>query len=249
MSELSAQTGRCVQDAAERKASMKTKGESMLEVCHLAHGFGRQPALWEIPHLRWRGESLVHLQGDNGSGKTTLMRLLAGLEMPRQGTVRWSLDDASAQPPPCPGRLLYLHQQPYLFDTTVAGNLHYIARWNGWRGEAMHRRIDEMLERCGLAEHVRQRARSLSGGERMRLALARAWLLSPRVLLLDEPTASLDRQAVRDVAALVGALHASGCAVVLSAHQPSELTERCDEHWYIAHQRLGVATREAPLPA
>lgn len=214
----------------------------MLEVNQLAHGFDRQPALWEIPHLQWQGRSLVHLRGDNGSGKTTLLRLLAGLEAPRQGTIRWTLAGAMpATSPPCPGRVLYLHQQPYLFDTSVAGNLRYVAHWHGWRGDMARDRVAAMLERCGLAAHAEQRARSLSGGERMRLALARAWLLSPRVLLLDEPTASLDRQAIADVSTLISSLHESGCAIVLSAHQPSVLTERCDEYWCLAQRCLQVS--------
>ncbi|MCK0714726.1 ATP-binding cassette domain-containing protein [Chromohalobacter sarecensis] len=212
----------------------------MLEVSQLAHGFDRQPALWEIPHLPWQGLSLVHLRGDNGSGKTTFLRLLAGLETPRQGSIRWTLGGTSVSPP-CPGHVLYLHQQPYLFDTSVAGNLRYVARWNGWRGATARDRVAAMLERCGLAAHAQQRARSLSGGERMRLALARAWLLSPRVLLLDEPTASLDRQAIADVSTLISSLHETGCAVVLSAHQPSVLTERCDEYWCLEQRSLQVS--------
>jgi len=214
----------------------------MLEVSQLAHGFDRQPALWEISHLQWQGRSLVHLRGDNGSGKTTLLRLLAGLEAPRQGSIRWTLTGAMPTvSPPCPGRVLYLHQQPYLFDTSVAGNLRYVARWHGWRGNKARDRVAAMLERCGLAAHAQQRARSLSGGERMRLALARAWLLSPRVLLLDEPTASLDRQAIADVSTLISSLHEAGCAIVLSAHQPSVLTERCDEYWNLAQRCLQVS--------
>ncbi|MCK0746486.1 ABC transporter ATP-binding protein [Chromohalobacter nigrandesensis] len=212
----------------------------MLEVSQLAHGFGRQPALWEIPYLQWQGHTLVHLRGDNGSGKTTLLRLLAGLETPRQGTIRWTWAEAMPASPPCPGRVLYLHQQPYLFDTSVAGNLRYVARWNGWRGTTARDRVAAMLERCGLAAHAQQRARSLSGGERMRLALARAWLLSPRVLLLDEPTASLDRQAIADVSTLISSLHEAGCAIVLSAHQSSVLTERCDEYWCLEQRCLQV---------
>ncbi|MGO1345362.1 ABC transporter ATP-binding protein [Chromohalobacter japonicus] len=214
----------------------------MLEVSHLAHGFDRQPALWDIPYLYWQGRSLVHLRGDNGSGKTTLLRLLAGLETPRQGTIRWTLTGSMpAASPPCPGRVLYLHQQPYLFDTSVAGNLRYVARWHGWRGNMARDRVAAMLERCGLAAHAEQRARSLSGGERMRLALARAWLLSPRVLLLDEPTASLDRQAIADVSTLISSLHETGCAIALSAHQPSVLTERCDEYWCLEQRCLQVS--------
>ncbi|MBZ9567554.1 ABC transporter ATP-binding protein [Modicisalibacter tunisiensis] len=219
----------------------------MLEVSRLSHGFGRRPPLWEIPHLRWDGRSLVHLRGDNGSGKTTLLRLLAGLDTPRRGTIRWTLDDGAPAAPPRFGDLLYLHQQPYLFDTSVAGNLRHVARWQGWRGDDARSRIASMLARCGLADHARQHARSLSGGERMRLALARAWLLSPRVLLLDEPTASLDRQAIDDITALILSLRETGCAIVLSAHQQSVLTERCDAEWHLERGGLQVGDMQAGI--
>jgi tungstate transport system ATP-binding protein len=203
----------------------------LLDIDDLSHGFGAAD-LWRIHRLRWSGEAMVHLQGDNGSGKTTLLRILAGLDAPRRGQVRWHLD-AAPRRPPCPGRVIYLHQSPYMFDASVARNLQLAARWHGLeRGEA-HRLVGEMLAWCGLEAQQRQSARALSGGERLRLALARAWLLTPRVLLLDEPTANLDARAIAEVDALVADLAANGCAVLLSAHHPSALTRRCRRCWQL----------------
>ena len=209
---------------------------NMLEITKLSHGFSPRP-LWTIDHLQWSGGEMVHLLGDNGSGKTTLLRILAGLDMPRQGIVRWRLD-REWRAPPCPGRVIYLHQTPYMFDTSVFDNLRLAARWHGLtrRGAFDHAR--SMLAWCGLEKQGRQRARSLSGGERLRLALARAWLMKPRVLLLDEPTANLDAQAIADVDALVADLARSGCGVILSAHQASILTERCRQHWQLVDGSL-----------
>lgn len=208
----------------------------MLEIEALEHGFTGN-TLWTIDRLHWSGREMVHLQGDNGSGKTTLLRVLAGLEAPRRGRVSWRLD-GEALAPPCPGRVVYLHQQPYMFDLSVLDNLRLTARWQGLdRGEAKAR-AQGMLDWCGLSQRARQSARSLSGGERLRLALARAWLLSPRVLLLDEPTANLDARAIADVDALIDDLALAGCAILMSAHHPSALTARCERRWRLSDATL-----------
>lgn len=201
----------------------------MLELEALDHGFGGN-TLWRIDRLQWTGREMVHLQGDNGSGKTTLLRVLSGLEVPRRGIVRWTLDGVT-QAPPCPGRVVYLHQLPYMFNTSVLANLVLAARWQGMTRARARERARGMLAWCGLEARARQPARSLSGGERLRLALARAWLLTPRVLLLDEPTANLDARAIADVDALIDDLTLAGCAILMSAHHPSSLTERCQRRW------------------
>lgn len=206
------------------------KGAGMLQVEKLSHGFAGK-RLWTIEWLHWSGCGMVHLQGDNGSGKTTLLRVLAGLDAPDQGWVHWNLEGDMAYVPPCPGRVIYLHQSPYLFDTSVINNLRLAARWRGLARTDIREQTQRMLAWCGLEGHAQQRARSLSGGERLRLALARAWLLSPRVLLLDEPTANLDANAVVEVNALIDDLSRAGCAILLSSHHSSLLTERCRYYW------------------
>nr|WP_297458470.1 energy-coupling factor ABC transporter ATP-binding protein [uncultured Halomonas sp.] len=221
----------------------------MLDIEELDHGFAGN-TLWTIDRLHWSGHEMVHLQGDNGSGKTTLLRVLAGLEPPRRGRVRWSLD-AQSLPPPCPGQVVYLHQQPYMFDTSVLQNLLLAARWHGLQRAQARERALGMLAWCGLEARARQSARSLSGGERLRLALARAWLLNPRVLLLDEPTANLDARAIADVDALIDDLTLAGCAILLSAHHPSSLTARCHRRWRLDDGKLfdDVAERRESDPA
>lgn len=221
----------------------------MLEIEELSHGFAGK-TLWTIDRLHWSGREMVHLQGDNGSGKTTLLRVLAGLELPRRGRVRWTLDGQSLTPP-CPGRVVYLHQHPYMFDTGVLDNLLLAARWHGLDRAHARERALGMLTWCGLDERARQSARSLSGGERLRLALARAWLLEPRVLLLDEPTANLDAIAIADVDALIDDLTLAGCAILMSAHHPSALTARCQRRWRLSDGVLfdDVAQRRESDPA
>ncbi|MGC3872935.1 ABC transporter ATP-binding protein [Halomonas sp. GXIMD04776] len=213
----------------------------MLDINQLSHGFAAKP-LWMIDRLQWSGRDMVHLLGDNGSGKTTLLRILAGLETPRQGTVHWRLD-RQWQLPPCPGRVIYLHQTPYMFDTSVSENLRLAARWHGLGRRDTQAHVRRMLIWCGLERQGHQSARSLSGGERLRLALARAWSMQPDVLLLDEPTANLDAQAIADVDTLVADLARAGCAVIMSAHHSSVLTERCQRLWQL---RDGTLQESAP---
>jgi len=128
----------------------------------------------------------VTLIGSNGSGKTTLLRVLAGLEQDYRGSC---LVDATRR------RRTYLHQQPYLFRRTVLANVRY-----GQRGRAGggHEAIT-WLKRLGIDHLANRTTQNLSGGETRRVALARALACQPRLLLLDEPLADLDPNAVKIV--------------------------------------------------
>ncbi len=135
----------------------------------------------------------VALVGSNGCGKSTLLRLLHGLAAPTAGRVE---RDPSA-------RQAMLFQRPHLFRMSVQSNI-ALGLWLGgtaW-GEAKRLAL-AALQRVGLAELALRPARKLSGGQQQRVALARAWATAPRVLLLDEPTASLDPHAKREVEALI----------------------------------------------
>ncbi|WP_024953338.1 MULTISPECIES: ABC transporter ATP-binding protein [Cobetia] len=191
--------------------------------------------LWQVPLLDWtpaHSGGWVHLKGDNGSGKTTLLRVLAGMQSPTGGELQWAV--------PGTERVHYLHQQPYLFDTSVSGNLVLAARWQPQRRSAGQQRVqvEEMLDWSGLSDKARQPARSLSGGERARLALARAWLSRPPVLLLDEPAANLDQAAVEQLATRLEQMCREGCAVILSSHQDNALSDGCSARWTLTEGRL-----------
>lgn len=135
----------------------------------------------------------VALVGANGSGKSTLLRLLHALAHPTAGEVTYE-----------PGtRQAMLFQRPHLFRMSVQANvaLGLWLRGTPW-GEAKVLAL-AALARVGLTELARRSARKLSGGQQQRVALARAWATEPQVLLLDEPTASLDPHAKREVEALI----------------------------------------------
>lgn len=192
---------------------------------------------------------LVLLTGPNGAGKTTLLRLLAGLE-PVPGM--WlefgrAWHEGPDPAPPCSDRrarnalrrrVCYLHQSPYLFDTTVERNLAYGLRGRGLSRPDLRRRIEAALIAFDLGHLVRRCARELSGGERQRVAIARAWVLAPRIMLLDEPTANLDKRARCTAFKLINALTDQGIGVVLTSHEPQFGDLAIKRHLHLFDGRL-----------
>jgi tungstate transport system ATP-binding protein len=161
-----------------------------------------------------RGDRLM-LVGANGSGKTTLIRLMHGLLAPVDAG---SLQTAELVPEGRAPRGAMVFQRPFLLSVSVRWNV-LLGLW--LRGVPAARRetlCREALQRVGLASLAGRRARELSGGQQQRLALARAWALQPDILFLDEPTASLDPGAKREVEALVRDFADDGVTLVMSTH-------------------------------
>jgi len=183
--------------------------------------YGPQQALQGVDLTLRRGDRLA-LVGANGSGKTTLLRLLHGL--PGAGGVQGervahALTAESGETRPC--RFAMLYQRPFLLNFSVRWNVLvglWLQRPPGMDGPARAARCHRALERVGLASLAARRARTLSGGQQQRLALARAWALAPDVLFLDEPTASLDPGAKREVESLIAEFADDGVTLVMSTH-------------------------------
>ncbi len=153
---------------------------------------------------------VIAVVGANGSGKTSLLRLLHGA-VAHTGTRRL-------------GNPLGAHamvfQRPFLLRLSVWNNVQ-VALWlndRSLRAKARRERSEQALRRVGLLALRDRPARSLSGGEQQRLALARGWAVRPGVLFLDEPTASLDPSAKKEVEALLAAFAADGMTLVMSTH-------------------------------
>lgn len=153
---------------------------------------GRVQALAGV-NLRIEAGESVALVGANGSGKSTLLRLLHGLVQPTAGHIQRQAEATQAM----------LFQRPFMLRTSARNNVALGlwlrgVRWRDARAQAL-----AALARVELADKAQRPARTLSGGQQQRLALARAWALQPDVLLLDEPTASLDPHAKREVEQLL----------------------------------------------
>jgi len=170
-----------------------------------------------VPELEIKERERVGLVGPNGSGKSTLLKVLAGLDATARGQCEVAV--------PVRERV-YVHQQPYLFKMSVLANASYGLRARGVGAKAAARIAAEWLERLGVAALAARASRELSGGERRRVALARAFALRPRLLLLDEPLAELDPHGAEQVAAALGELAESTVLVSGPSSLPGGLVSR-----------------------
>jgi tungstate transport system ATP-binding protein len=164
------------------------------------------------------------LTGPNGSGKSTLLAILAFLARPSSGQlwfdgapVAWERAELLR----LRRQATLVHQFPYLLSGTVADNLSFGLRARRLPPAEIEDRVARALLRVDLAGFARREARGLSGGEARRLAVARALLLEPRALLLDEPFANLDGPSAAVIERLVAELPAAGQTVVMSSHDHS----------------------------
>lgn len=173
-----------------------------------------------INHLELESGQIYLLEGTNGAGKSTFLHLLALLLVPTAGCISFlgEVVREEAQRQRLRRSITLVEQQPYLFATSVYQNLAFGLRLRDVRGELQDRRIRNALELVGLAGFEERQVRTLSGGESRRVALARAMVLRPQLLLLDEPTAGLDREVLPLFEDCLAALKGQGTTVVLASH-------------------------------
>ncbi len=182
--------------------------------------FRRGDFALQIDRLDLQPGKIYLLEGGNGAGKSTLLQLLALLLPPAAGIIRFAGEPVAeeAQRQRLRRQITLVEQNPYLFDTSVYRNLAFGLRLREVRGELQDRRIRQALERVGLGGFEGRSARALSGGETRRVALARAMVLRPQLLLLDEPTAGLDRETLPVFEECLAALPTQGTTVVVASH-------------------------------
>jgi tungstate transport system ATP-binding protein len=179
------------------------------------------------------GPSTVIL-GANGAGKSVLMRLMHGLLEPSSGRILWSQGNERAI-----RRLqAMVFQRPVMLRRSARDNVLFALRAAGVEASACGERADDALREVGLAHLASNPARVLSGGEQQRLALARAWALHPEVLFLDEPTASLDPGATREIEAVIKAFDAAGTKIVMATHNLGQARRLGDEVLFLHQGRL-----------
>ncbi len=194
----------------------------------------------DVPELRVEPGEILAIIGPNGAGKSTLLRVIGLLEAVSAGSVRFRSEPVS----PRGGlaarrRMASVFQEPLLADTTVFANLALGLTFRGERGARAAARVAPWLERFGIGHLARRAARTLSGGEAQRAALARALVLAPEVLLLDEPFSSLDpptREALIDDLGRI--LREDRTTAVLVTHDRGEAMALGDRVGVIMEGRL-----------
>ena len=198
--------------------------------------FGEVSALRGVNLTLHRGERLM-LLGTNGSGKTTLLRALHGLIDCSEGRREVHALGPEGRAPVA----AMLFQHPFLLNLSARANLRLGLWLRGVPKAERVRRGDEALQRVGLSPIAGRPARALSGGQQQRLALARAWALRPDILFLDEPTASLDPSAKREVEALVTEFAQDGVTVAMSTHNLGQAKRLGTRVAYLEDGKLVVA--------
>lgn len=224
----------------------------VLEAEGLRQRYGQRQVL-AVDHLAVHSGSITAVIGPSGAGKSTLLRILALLQRPSEGRLRMS-----GSPVPAAGkerlamqrRMTLVGQQTLLFDTTVAANVGYGLRMRGLTPTVDQ--LEQALAQVSMQGFLHQRARSLSGGEAQRVAMARAAILEPDVLLLDEPTANLDPANVATCEQVVTELARRGTAVVIVTHNLFQARRLAHSVLYIHGGELlesGTATQVFERPS
>ena len=186
------------------------------QACSLEKSFGEWPVLWDLDlSVPW-GETLV-LFGANGAGKTTLLRILATHVRADHGSVTVAGYNLSTRPEEVRRRIGVVGHRSLLYDDlTCRENLIYYGRLFGLKNYKP--RVDEVLKMVRLSDRSDQRVRTLSNGMQKRVAIARAILHQPDVLLLDEPETGLDQESVSILGTLLSDWTDSGRSVIMTTH-------------------------------
>jgi tungstate transport system ATP-binding protein len=191
---------------------------AFLEVRNVSFSRGGARILRDVSLEAERGQVLVII-GPTGSGKTTLLRLIDLLESPNSGSIFLQGKDlaraSDKERQEARKRMAMVFQKPVMFRSTVAENVSYGLKIRGIRRKE---RVKEALHAVGLPGYEARIATTLSGGEMQRTALARAMVIEPEVLLLDEPTANLDPKTAATIDDLIASFSRQGAGVIMATH-------------------------------
>jgi ABC-2 type transport system ATP-binding protein len=201
---------------------------AMLEIDGLVRHFDKLRAVDNISFNVKRGQVFGFI-GPNGAGKTTTMRILATLDLPQEGDVR--INGVSVIDEPEAARKLTGYMPDYAgvySTTTVEEYLDFFARSNGLLGDARRKAVEGVIDFMGIGDLRERYVEKLSKGLKQRVALGRAIIHDPQLLVLDEPAANLDPRARIEFRTLIRELASDGKTVLLSSHILTELSEICD---------------------
>jgi lipopolysaccharide export system ATP-binding protein len=188
-----------------------------------------------------KGGEVIGLLGPNGAGKTTSFYMVVGLLKPDAGHVFLEDEDITRDPMYIRARkgITYLPQEPSVFrKLTVEENILAILETLPLTRRQRENRLEELLDELDLTPLARNVAYSLSGGERRRVEITRALVISPRFMLLDEPFAGIDPLAVQEIKGIIQRLKSKGIGILISDHNVRDTLKVCDKAYIIADGRI-----------
>ena len=218
----------------ERVSTASAPSLFPLNVRQLMYRVGTQRLIDGIDLTIEQGRRTI-IMGPNGAGKSLLLRLLHGLLTPTEGEICWGeiprIDQARQ-------RQALVFQRPVLLRRSVGANLRFALKLRRYTRAEREERLRHILELASLAHLVDRPARVLSQGEQQRVALARALVLEPEVLLLDEPTVSLDPTSIEAIEELILAAHGRGAKIILVTHDMGQARRLADEVVFLEQGRV-----------
>lgn len=217
---------------------------AFLEIKDLGKSFGKSKVLKNI-NLDIKENEVLALIGPTGSGKTTLLRLIDLLDLPTIGHIIFKEEDichsSSQKKLVVRRKMAMVFQKPVMFKASVYDNVCYGLRV---RGEGKPKEgVPRVLKEVGLLGYESRDANTLSGGEMQRIALARAMVIRPELLLLDEPTANLDPRSAQDIDSLIKRLANKGTTVIMASHNMLQCRRLADRIAVMANGTISKTGR------
>jgi sodium transport system ATP-binding protein len=221
--------------------------QALIQCTSLTKKFGQFTAVDQVTFEVANGE-VFGLLGPNGAGKTTTMRLLSTLLKPTSGTATVAGYDLLREPQKVRASIGVLPEDAGLYDRlTPREHLFYYGKLHGMPEDILRKRTDELLDIMELGDRANTKVGDFSKGMKQKVALLRAFVHDPPVLLLDEPTAGLDVMSARSIHAFVDRFRKEGKAVMISMHNMTEAQKLCDRVAIIDHARIVAVGTVAEL--
>ncbi|MFO7773599.1 MAG: ABC transporter ATP-binding protein [Dehalococcoidia bacterium] len=223
---------------------------SLIKVAGLTHRYGEREVLQDLNLSIGKGEVFA-LIGPTGAGKTTLLRIIDLLEVPDAGEIYFDgqrIPRAGKQRLEIRRRMSFIHQKPQVFNLSVYDNVACGLRWRGEKRHKIAEKVDHVLEMVGVEGYKNRNARTLSGGEAQRVALARSLLLDPEVLLLDEPTANLDPISTEKIEQLISHVaRQRNTTMIMATHDMSQGQQLADRIGVLLNGKLVQTSNAADI--
>jgi tungstate transport system ATP-binding protein len=200
---------------------------SILELKNVSKSYGAIKAISQV-NLKVNPGETIAILGPNGAGKTTLLKIMAGLLQPDEGIILYRGKPVNEEVDKLRRRVTMVFQRPVMFSTSVYGNVAYGLKVRGLPQKEVKAKVRGALKLVGLEEFESRQAKKLSGGEQQKVALARALVTQPEVLLLDEPTSNLDSPSAASIEQILKRIKLK-TVIVLVTHnvfQAKRLAER-----------------------